>query len=64
MKILLPLIQFLFFIFSYQNVTADSYISEPYLETNELLINPDRGFYHQKGGNHTQVNELSIYKMI
>ena len=31
-----------------------------YEESNEVLLNPDRGFYHQIGGNHRKPSYLSI----
>lgn len=52
---------FLLIVFSFE-VNAQELIRDKYKETEQLIINPDRGFYIQNGSSHQTVTEDIINK--
>ena len=60
MKKILVILVLFFSCNVYSDETKIDLVSKNYDETEEILTNPDRGFYKQIGGNHRFVSEGSI----
>ena len=61
-RIFFKYISLIYILLHIQNGFAEEIISKPYLETKELLFNPDRGFYHQIGGRNVEPSPSQLYK--